>query len=160
MQIPSCCYWTRGQTLRQRTTPGALRPRPPEASARDSLLMLASYQGHADTVMLLLDKGADPETANDRGQTPLAGAAFKGNVAMMEILVEGGAQVDGVSGDGKTPLMYAAMFDQVEAVSFLLARGADIERADVNGVTALGLARAMGAKRTPELLLVARKTTH
>src|SRR5690606_30792140 len=31
----------------------------------DSLLMLASYQGHADTVMLLLDKGADPATAND-----------------------------------------------------------------------------------------------
>ena len=47
----------------------------------DSLLMLASYHGHADTVRVLMEHGADPELANDRGQTPLAGAAFKGDMA-------------------------------------------------------------------------------
>ena len=47
-------------------------------AAGDSLLMLAAYHGHADTVRLILQHGADANAANDRGQTPLAGAVFKG----------------------------------------------------------------------------------
>ena len=41
----------------------------------DTLLMLASYHGHGDVVRLLMEHVADPELANDRGQTPLAAAA-------------------------------------------------------------------------------------
>lgn len=44
----------------------------------DSLLMLAAYHGHAEAVTALVGRGADPDRANDRGQTPLAGAVFKG----------------------------------------------------------------------------------
>ncbi len=43
----------------------------------DTLVMLASYHGHADAARRLLDAGADPVIANDRGQSPLAGACFK-----------------------------------------------------------------------------------
>ena len=43
----------------------------------DTLLMLAAYHGQADTVGVLLDAGADPSRANDRGQTPLQAAAFR-----------------------------------------------------------------------------------
>ena len=43
----------------------------------DTLVMLASYYGHADAVRRLIAAGADPGIANDRGQTPLAGACFK-----------------------------------------------------------------------------------
>ena len=60
----------------------------------DSLLMLASYHGHADTVRVLMEHGADPELANDRGQTPLAGAAFKGDMATIMALLDGGADVE------------------------------------------------------------------
>ncbi|MFG9879832.1 ankyrin repeat domain-containing protein, partial [Pseudomonas aeruginosa] len=56
----------------------------------DSLLMLASYHGHADTVRLLLAYKADPDLRNLAGQTPLAGAAFKGDLAMVELLLAGG----------------------------------------------------------------------
>src|SRR5690554_2316931 len=48
-------------------------------SKGDSLLMLAAYHGHAELVSVLLRHGADTELVNDRGQTPLAGAAFKGH---------------------------------------------------------------------------------
>lgn len=41
----------------------------------DSLLMLAAYHAHPETVQALLARGADPNRLNDRGQTPLAGAA-------------------------------------------------------------------------------------
>src|SRR5699024_11953747 len=38
------------------------------------LLMLSAYHGHADTVGMLLDRGATVDALNDRGQTPLARA--------------------------------------------------------------------------------------
>lgn len=57
----------------------------------DSLLMLAAYHGHAETVRTLLIQGADPNRVNDRGQSPLAGAVFKGYREVVEVLVAGGA---------------------------------------------------------------------
>ena len=43
----------------------------------DTLVMLAAYYGHADTVECLCRHGADVNRLNDRGQSPLAGAVFK-----------------------------------------------------------------------------------
>ncbi|GAA2885735.1 ankyrin repeat domain-containing protein [Streptomyces mexicanus] len=57
----------------------------------DSLVMLAAYHGHADTVRALLARGAEADRVNDRGQTPLAGAVFKGEQQVIEALLEGGA---------------------------------------------------------------------
>ena len=57
----------------------------------DSLIMLAAYYGHVDTVKKLLQHGADPNRVNDRGQSPLAGAVFKGSDEVVRTLLEGGA---------------------------------------------------------------------
>ncbi|EHL02778.1 putative ankyrin repeat protein [Glarea lozoyensis 74030] len=51
----------------------------------DSLIMLASYHGHAPLVRLLLQHGANPNSLNDRGQSPLAGAVFKGEADVIEM---------------------------------------------------------------------------
>ncbi len=56
--------------------------------------MLAAYHGHADTVRLILAHGGDANTANDRGQTPLAGAVFKGYADVVRVLVDAGADPD------------------------------------------------------------------
>lgn len=60
----------------------------------DTLLMLAAYHGHATLVAGLLERGADPDRPNDRGQSPVAGAVFKGEVDVIEVLVAGGADVE------------------------------------------------------------------
>jgi uncharacterized protein len=112
----------------------------------DSLLMLASYNGHHELTRLLLEHGADPELANDRGQIPLAGAAFKGDAAMARLLLEHGADVDAPTPDGKTPLMFAAMFDRVEIMELLLEHGADPSLRTGDGATALTMAEGMGAR--------------
>jgi ankyrin repeat protein len=57
----------------------------------DTLLMLASYHGHAETAKMLLDAGADPNVLNDRGQSVIAGAVFKGYDDVVRVLYAGGA---------------------------------------------------------------------
>jgi ankyrin repeat protein len=60
----------------------------------NTLLMLAAYHGHPDTVTALLQRGADPGRVNDRGQTPLAGAVFKGEDEVVRVLLAAGADPD------------------------------------------------------------------
>lgn len=60
-------------------------------SKGDTLLMLAAYHGHAATVRMLAELGADPGRADDRGQTPLAGAVFKKESAVVRALLDAGA---------------------------------------------------------------------
>lgn len=64
-------------------------------AAGDSLVMLAAYHGHPDTVRVILGHGGDPNAANDRGQTPLAGAVFKGYTDVARELLAAGADPDG-----------------------------------------------------------------
>ena len=45
------------------------------------------------TVQMLLEKGADPNRVNDRGQSIIAGAVFKGHVPVVKLLHEGGADL-------------------------------------------------------------------
>ncbi len=118
----------------------------------DSLLMLAAYNGHRDAAALILQHGGDPELANQRCQTPLAGVIFKGDMAMVELLLEQGANANGCPVGGKPPLMYAAMFDRTDILQRLLAAGADPQAVDAEGNTALKLAMAMGATEAATLL--------
>jgi uncharacterized protein len=60
----------------------------------NTLLMLAAYHGHPDTVQMLAAAGADVNRANDRGQTPLAGAVFKDEIDVVQVLVAAGADPD------------------------------------------------------------------
>lgn len=59
----------------------------------DTLLMLAAYHGHVSLVRGLLERGADPDRCNDRGQAPVAGAVFKAEPEVIEVLVAAGADV-------------------------------------------------------------------
>ncbi|KAL5116415.1 hypothetical protein ACEQ8H_005651 [Pleosporales sp. CAS-2024a] len=62
-------------------------------AAGDTLLMLASYHGHAETARMLLEHGADANVLNARGQSPIAGAVFKGYDEVVRVLYRGGADV-------------------------------------------------------------------
>lgn len=57
----------------------------------NTLLMLAAYHGHALLVRRLAGLGSDVDRANDRGQTPLAGAVFKAEPDVVRALVQAGA---------------------------------------------------------------------
>lgn len=75
----------------------------------NTLLMLAAYHGHAETVDALAGRGSTVDALNDRGQSPLAGAVFKGEDAVVTTLLNAGADPDAGT---PTPRDTAAMFGQ------------------------------------------------
>lgn len=77
----------------------------------NTLLMLAAYHGHLDTVETLIEAGADVDLPNDRHQSPLAGAIFKGEETIVRSLVAAGADLDSGS---PTARETAAMFGMAE----------------------------------------------
>ena len=85
----------------------------------DTLIMLASYRGHLETVNMLIVKGADVNKMNARGQTPLDGVCFKGNLEMVKLLVKNGANIQG------NPIIFATIFGNRDIVEYLKNQGVD-----------------------------------
>lgn len=57
----------------------------------NTFLMLAAYSGHVDLVKGLIERGADVNKLNDRGQSPLAGVVFKKEDELIDVLLNSGA---------------------------------------------------------------------
>jgi ankyrin repeat protein len=87
----------------------------------NTLLMLASYHGKAETVALLLKARATVDLRNVKGQTPLGGVAFKGYVDIATLLLDAGADPVADQG-GSTPVDYATMFGRQEILVLLRER--------------------------------------
>lgn len=60
----------------------------------DTLLILAAYHQHVDTVRLLLQRGADMDRSNDNGQTALGAAVFRSATEIVTLLLTAGADPD------------------------------------------------------------------
>jgi ankyrin repeat protein len=57
---------------------------------------------NADAVLMLLDRGADPNARQQIGYTPLMGAASAGRADLVDLLLQRGADPSLVSEEGKT----------------------------------------------------------
>lgn len=76
----------------------------------NTFLMLAAYSGHAELLTGLVERGADVNKLNDRGQSPLAGALFKKEEAVVAELLRAGADPDaGTPSARETAAMFGAV---------------------------------------------------
>ncbi|MET8911971.1 ankyrin repeat domain-containing protein [Micromonospora sp. NPDC004551] len=82
----------------------------------DTLLILAAYHAHPETVGALLARGADPARTNDRGQTALAAAVFRRDTEAVRALLDAGA--DPAHGD-PSAVETARFFDLPEMLALL-----------------------------------------
>lgn len=117
-------------------------------------LGLAAFFGHADTVRVLIERGADlTQAARNpmRIQALHAGAASK-SAAVVRLLVDAGAPVNAVQHEGWTPLHAAAKDGDLEMARVLLAKGADAKRANDKGVSSIGVAAERGDAAMLKLL--------
>ena len=63
----------------------------------------AANGGHASTLRLLLERGADPNSIGNFKRTPLYRAAFSGHLEATQVLLEYGADPRIYASDGQTP---------------------------------------------------------
>ena len=107
------------------------------------LLEEAVRRGHADTVEMLLDAGADIDARSASGSTALYDAALKGDGAIVSLLVNRGADVNAAETISETtPLYAAAAFGRQEAVVVLLLSGADPNLISKEGISPLHAAES------------------
>jgi hypothetical protein len=107
-------------------------------SVGNSTLADEIRQRHDDIVDELISAGANVNTANASGVTPLMGAigANLESTRVLQRLLDAGADIDEQDKGGQTALMYAAKYRRKEAVKLLLARGANPTIRDNQGRTA------------------------
>jgi ankyrin repeat protein len=104
-----------GANLKAATRVGSITP-----------LFMASKNGNAAMLELLLKSGADPNSTDEHGTTVLMTAAASGNAAAVETLIGHGADVNAREGaHGQTALMFAASLNRAGAINVLLAHRAD-----------------------------------
>lgn len=115
-------------------------------------IITAVYQGDAMRVREWLDAGANVDTRDEGGWTPLLQASKWGHLEVCKLLIDAGADVNAINGDDWTPLLYAALHGYIEICKLLIDAGADVNAEEGNGhQTALDLAA------TPEIKKLLRQ---
>ena len=77
----------------------------------DTLLILAAYHQHADTVRILVARGADTDRVNDRGQTALAAAVFRRSGDIAADLLAAGADPESGSPSARETAIFFDLTD-------------------------------------------------
>ena len=99
---------------------------------KDKLLIDACRSGQLASVEQLIAAGANVDTQDDAGKTPLMHAAWRGHTTTgtVDALLKAGANVNLCDKKGKTALMRCAWLGRTEAVIALIAAGSNIDAHD------------------------------
>ncbi len=90
----------------------------------DKMLMDFVKSGDTARVVELIDRGADVNTKDNFGYTPLIQAAWRGHTDIATLLIEGGADVNAKGSDGHTPLLWATVNGHTDIIKLLRTNGA------------------------------------
>ena len=113
-------------------------------SARDksgnTALHFAVSNGHFEATRMLLERGADVNSQNDKGLTPLQRASrgmWKGYLDIIRLLLDHGAKLTARDNSGNTALHFAVSGGPPRTAHMLLERGADVNSQNNKGLTPL-----------------------
>jgi ankyrin repeat protein len=118
-------------------------------------LTAACIDGHAATVRLLLQRGANVEAVDSINRTALHYASIHGATDAAKELLDVGANVDCRDRDSLTPLMHACKSGHSAIVRLLVERGSNVETVDGPNRTALHFASLRGTPDAAKELLAA-----
>jgi len=122
-----------------------------DANDEYTALHQAAKNGHADTVRVLVELGADVNVRDNDGWTALQRAAVQGHVDTVRVLVELGADVNITN--GWAALHLAAAEQDADTMRVLVELGADVNIWDHNWSTALHEAAEKGHADTVRVLV-------
>ncbi|HIV77642.1 ankyrin repeat domain-containing protein [Sphingomonas yabuuchiae] len=117
--------------------PGASIINTRDVTSGEGALHIVIKRGDETYLRFLLQKGADPNLRDGRGNTPLLLAVAGGQPEMIRILTAAKANPNLPNSSGETPLIRAVQRHDIGMVRELLAAGADPDIADnVAGLSA------------------------
>lgn len=119
----------------------------------DGRLLIASAQGKTEEVKHLINEGANPNTANSDGVTPLMYAAQGGFAEIASLLIESGADVNARPDNEVTALHAATENDQFEIAELLIRNNSRLDARESYGLTPLHYAVRQDAYEMADLLL-------
>ena len=123
------------------------------AWAVDLSLVEAAERGDRQTVLALIEQGADVNAAHPNGTTALHWAVHQNDVDLVRRLIKAGADVRVENDFGATPMSEAAIIGNPEIIKLLLDAGADVESPNREGQTALMAVARTGNVKAAELLI-------
>jgi ankyrin repeat protein len=122
-----------------------------DISTGENALHVVIARRDATWLSFLLAKGANPNLADNAGDTPLMDAVQARFEEAVRLLITRGAQVDKSNDSGETPLIRAVQLRDVGLVRLLASQGANADKRDsIAGMSARDY--AMRDTRTPGLL--------
>lgn len=115
-------------------------------------IVMKQYQDKKDIIAWLIDKGADVNTQDNKGETLLNAAIKEGIYDIVQLLISKGARLDVMDSEMETPLHVAVDFNHgsLKMVEMLIENGADVNIAGKYGIRPLHLAPT---KQMAKLLL-------
>lgn len=113
----------------------------------------ATWKGHHDVMLLLLEYGAHLEIRDNDGDTPLYLAAYQGDLEAIRVLLEHGAIANVQDKLGLTPLHAAVSSKYPDIARLLLMHGAAAGAQDNDHATPLHKAVQGGKLETVKILL-------
>lgn len=104
-----------------------------------TILYQAIDKGKINAVKILLENGAEVNSRDDNGITPLIFSFIDDNrYDIIEELIDYGAEIEAEDDKERTALSYAASYDEeIEKFDLLFKNGADINKSDKQGRTPL-----------------------
>ena len=116
---------------------------------------IAAFFGMMATANRLLKNGAEVDSKDSYGRTPLSWATENGREAVVKLLLgREPVEVNSKDIDGRTPLLYAVENGHEAVVKLLLGReGVEVNSKDIDGRTPLSYAAVYGHEAVVKLLL-------
>ncbi|KAJ7432121.1 ankyrin repeat-containing domain protein [Mycena galericulata] len=118
---------------------------------KNCALCVASFRGHMQMVLLLLDRGANINT--NEYETPLQAAASQGHKTVVQLLLKEGADINMRGQKYGTALQAAFREGHYTTVQLLIENGADVHTQHVQCGTVLQAASAEGLEAVVQLLI-------
>ncbi len=107
-----------------------------------------------EIIKILISNGANVNTEDHRGETPLYWGLRLGNKELAERLISNGANINIEDNSGKTPLYWVIEGGNKEVVELLILKGAKLNVKDGHGKTPLHWAFEKGHKDICKLLIL------
>jgi ankyrin repeat protein/predicted DsbA family dithiol-disulfide isomerase len=118
-------------------------------------LHAAVRAGDMETVEAALKSGADVNSPDNWGRTPLIVALQQRKAPVVEMLINRGASAAATDAWGRTPLLVATQLKNTAAIRLLLEKKSDVNAANKNDITPLISAAQTGNQEAATMLLAA-----